>query len=99
LKDINTIRLADILRAMPADQALALSNLFALGCHVHREGHRDAGLRACRSALNEIRAGDQKTYFNDLIGNLAGNETAFVRELCCHREISRLLPDDPLSEA
>jgi len=99
LKDISTVKLANIFREMPSDQAVALSNLFALGCFVHWQGHTDAGLKACRSALNEIRAGDQKTYFNNLIGNLAGNEAAFVRELGCHKQISRLFPDAPLSEA
>lgn len=88
---VDAERLADWLRNQPADEAMALADLFVLGCVMKLQGDRKAGNTAVQTALKLCRHGVTASYCDALEAALPGNEWRFAHQVGCHREISRLL--------
>ncbi len=78
---VDADRLADLLRGQPADLAMAISELFVLGCLLRLQGHRDAGTRACQTALKALKVNGIASYRDALIDALPGNEVRFASSL------------------
>lgn len=90
MAEINADKLAEVLRQLPADQAAAYADLFAAGCYLHLQGHTDAGLKMCRTALKAIGEDQRKTYFDSLMRSVKGNEAALGKGASPHLEVSKL---------
>jgi hypothetical protein len=71
--------------------ALVFVDLFAMGCLLHLQGHRSAGVKLIREVRHAVEGPAQKTYWDDLIAQLPGNELRYAREIEAHLEVNELL--------
>ncbi|WP_431026163.1 hypothetical protein [Halomonas sp. H5] len=88
---VDANRLWELLRKQPADQALAIADLFALGCLLRLQGHRRAGNTAVETALKAVRGGGNASYCDALVAALPGNEALFANQVNAHTEINQLI--------
>jgi hypothetical protein len=72
------------------DAALVFVDLFAMGCLLHLQGQRRAGLKLIREVRHAVEGAGQKTYWDDLIAQLPGNELRYAREIEAHLEVNEL---------
>lgn len=63
---------------------------FALGCYLHMQGHEASGRKVCMEVLRTLGFDRRKTYFNELMANLPGNEQAYADGIHAHQEINVL---------
>ncbi|WP_148266803.1 hypothetical protein [Chromohalobacter israelensis] len=88
---VDAKRLWRLLHELPSDQALAIGDLFALGCLLRLQGHREEGSKSCRTALKALKGSGPASYFDALMAALPGNESRFVSQINAHNEIKRLV--------
>lgn len=88
---VDTKRLWGLIRELPTDKALVVADLFALGCLLRLQGHRDEGSKTCRTALKALNSSGTASYFDDLMAALPGNESRFANQVGAHLEINRLV--------
>ncbi|WNB74722.1 hypothetical protein [Methylomonas koyamae] len=70
----------------------AVQDLFALGCLLHAEGRKEAGVKAIDTALKAISLDKKsKLLFLKIIDNIEGNEREFFNRISAHCEIKELL--------
>jgi hypothetical protein len=72
------------------DAAMVFVDLFAMGCLLHLQGQHRAGLKLIREVRRAVEAPGCKTYLDDLIAHLPGNELRFSREIEAHCEVNEL---------
>lgn len=70
--------------------ALVFVDLFAMGCLLHLQGQRRAGLKLIREVRHAVEEPGQKTYWEDLIAHLPGNELRYASEIQAHVEVNEL---------
>jgi len=91
METINSWELGEILKTeFDAETGTALSNLFVVGCFLHLNGEREAGLKACSSALKAIKNSKIKTNFNSIISTLEGNEEQYASLVSANVEVNKL---------
>jgi len=94
LKHTDAEKLAGILREIePANLSVALADMFAVGCYLHMKGEHTAGSKVCRSVLKVIGNTNRKTYFENLMSSLTGNEKLFASQVGAHLEVKRLFSE------
>lgn len=64
---------------------------FALGCYLHAQGHKRAGLKLCGEVLGALGYKNRGTYFRAIVDSLDGNEVTYAREVWAHAEINELM--------
>lgn len=72
------------------DAALVFVDLFAMGCLLHLQGQRRAGLKLIREVRHAVEGPGQKMYWEDLIAQVPGNELRYAREIEAHLEVNEL---------
>lgn len=70
---------------------MVFTDLFALGCLLHAQGHTTAGRKMVDEVLGAVKQHGTKTYLSDLKDALPGNEFAFARQIHAHLEVNELL--------
>ncbi|MDC8802538.1 hypothetical protein PRZ61_03625 [Halomonas pacifica] len=88
---VDANRLWERLREQPADQAMAIADLFALGCLMRLQGHHKAGNTAVETALKLVRGNGNASYCDALYAALPGNEELFAKQVNAHLEINHLV--------
>lgn len=82
--------LRDAIHELPNNLALAVADLFALGCYIHKQGNTQAGLKAITTAIKMCNNTNRNIAFNKIITNIDGNEDTFARQIGAHLEINKL---------
>jgi hypothetical protein len=72
------------------DAAMVFVDLFAMGCLLHLQGQHGAGLMLVREVRRAVEVPGCKTYLDELIAHLPGNELRFTREIEAHGEVNEL---------
>lgn len=82
-------KLAEILEAeVPAlGLRMIYTNLFALGCYLHAQGHRESGYKFCSQVLSELGFNRRKTYFSAILNSLDGNELNYALGIGANHEV------------
>lgn len=96
---VDAYRLAELLREQPADLAMAISELFVLGCLLRLQGHLDEGTRACKTALKALKVNGTASYRDALIDALPGNEARFASRLQPGTCLNRLVRQQAAANA
>jgi hypothetical protein len=69
--------------------AMAVRDLFALGCSLHLSGHKRTGRKAIVTALQSINLDKtNKTIFIKLVDHIPGNEAHYINRIRAHSEIN-----------
>ncbi|MDO0944831.1 hypothetical protein [Chromohalobacter israelensis] len=88
---VDAKRLWSLIHELPDGQSMVVADLFALGCLLHLQGHRDEGSKTCHTALQALKGSGNPRYFEDLLSALPGNEALFASQVGAHLEINRLV--------
>ena len=91
---ISAHRLREIIGEGHPDHAMAFADLFAVGCLLHAQGQRRAGLKLIEQVRHAVTAQVNQGYLADLLRNLSGNELRFAHEIHAHLEINELIDEE-----
>lgn len=83
-------RLRQLIDSRFPDTAMVFVDLFAMGCLLHLQGQHWAGLKLIREVRRAVEVPGHKTYLDDLIAHLPGNELRFASEIEAHGEVNEL---------
>lgn len=68
-----------------------LGNSFATACFLHALGHEKAGRKLINELFDQLGRDRRKTYFNQLLNSLHGNEKTYGLAVTTHSEIHELV--------
>lgn len=71
-------------------EQMRLSDSFANACFLHVLGHEAAGRKLLNQLFDHLGRFRRKTFFNQLINSLPGNEERYARGVSAHSEIKEL---------
>ena len=91
--EISAERLRLALTALYPEKFMAYADLFAMGCLLHLQGKHRAGLKLIDQVRRALPATGHKTYFDELLHALPGNELRFAKDIHAHLEINELFED------
>lgn len=83
----------DKLKAIFAEQGrsqieqMRLSDIFATACFLHALGYERAGRKLLNELFDQLGSFQRKTYFDQLIYSLRGNEKTYALGVTAHSEI------------
>jgi hypothetical protein len=69
---------------------MSFVDLFALGCLLHYQGERQAGLRLITQVIDKISDPIESSRFAWILKNLSGNEVRFLTEIGPDTEVRHL---------
>lgn len=73
-----------------AEAQMLYKDAFALGCYLHRAGHKNAGLTLCQTVVDALESEKNKTAFAHILSTLEGNEGSYAAGVIAHNEINAL---------
>lgn len=88
--------LRQILETKHPQNFMLYADIFAIGCLLHVQGKQTAGRKLISQVINIIQEHGNKTYLNDLLTALEGNEFKYARDIHAHQEINELLRTEQL---
>jgi hypothetical protein len=65
-------------------------DVFAVACYLHKIGEKQAGARVIKTLFDHLGRNLRKTYFDQLMENLEGNQERFAMDVCAHLEVNKL---------
>jgi len=95
-KDVDGLELSQLIdQRFPGEIAIALRNLFALGCLLVFQGHREQGLKACNDAIRALGPINRGRYLDRLIANVVDDPIAIARTVGASAEVLDLFNAGP----
>lgn len=76
-----------------ARRQMIYKDQFAVGCHLHAQGHKKVGHKICSEVLADLGYDRRKTYFNAVLDSLEGNEVTYALDIGAHAEVNTLVRD------
>lgn len=73
----------------------ALKDLFCLGCYLVKIGEKEAGIKACRTAVLAISFSANKTYTNHILSTIEENHEKYASDIRAHTELNALFNKKP----
>ena len=68
---------------------------FAVGCYLNAQGHKKVGKKLISEVLADLGYDGRKTYFNNVLNSLDGNEAAYALDIRAHSEVNSLCEGEP----
>jgi len=65
-------------------------DVFAIACYLHKTGEKQVGIKVINTLFDHLGRNMRMTYFDQLIGNLEGNQERFAMDVCAHLEVNTL---------
>ena len=98
MPDIDIKKLRKILETeVSSDTVRALySDAFATGCFLHQNGNKKAGQKLCLTVFSALGFKGRKTFFNNILNTLDGNEYIYASAIWAHAEINSLFENSRL---
>ena len=92
MKKVDANKLREIIESEieSAYQQMLYKDAFAAGCFLHKAGNHAAAGKLCNGVLKSLGYEKRKTYFNQLLDNMTGNEELYARDVWAHSEINEL---------
>ncbi|HEY0662940.1 MAG TPA: hypothetical protein VGD21_16640 [Lysobacter sp.] len=90
LPPVDGTRLLKLLQATHGKQAMLHADLIAMGCWLHWQGQRTAGVKAISEVFATLPQPGNRDYFATILDKLAGHEAWLVRVVEAHSEINEL---------
>ncbi|WP_454727904.1 MULTISPECIES: hypothetical protein [Cupriavidus] len=87
---VDGARLLKLLQTQHGKQAQLHADLIAMGCWLHWQGQRTAGIKAIREVFATLPQHGNRQYFDTLLNKLPGHEAWLVRAAEAHSEINDL---------
>jgi hypothetical protein len=75
----------------PSAVAMALRNMFALGCLLVAQGHSKQGLKACNQVIATLSKNGRKTYLDQLFVVIADQPLQVAKQMLPSQELNELL--------
>lgn len=73
-----------------ARRQMIYKDLFAVACHLHAQGHKELGRKLCSELFHDLGYDGRKTYFNEVLNSLEGNESTYALDIGAHNEVNEL---------
>ncbi len=71
-------------------ERILFRDVFAIACYLHKIGEKRAGSKVIKTLFDHLGRNTRKTYFDQLLDNLEGNQKRFAMDVCAHLEVNEL---------